>query len=154
MGLSIREKALITAREFTRQRVERSILPVHRTYLRVTDPHLRCSYVSACTYIYIYILYTFIEMKIPEGVRAKTFSLASHYYLIRALTRAYESPELYYNPESYTRTSKSMHTRLILLSHIILNAHGWLYYRPLNRKWFELKLKCKQVTLDLRAFTV
>ena len=59
-------------------------------------------------------------------MRTKTSSL--RYYLIRALTRAYESAKLYYEPESYTRAlaTKSIHTRLILLPHIILNAHGWL----------------------------
>jgi hypothetical protein len=49
------------------------------------------------------------ERKIPEGaapVRAKTFP--PRYYLIRALMRAYESTELYYKPESYTRALPSL----------------------------------------------
>lgn len=48
------------------------------------------------------------EGKIPEGavapVRAEIFS--PRYYLIRALTRAHESAELYYKPESYTRAHR------------------------------------------------
>jgi len=44
------------------------------------------------------------------------------------LTRAHELAKLYYKPESYTRAlaTESIYTRLILLPHIILNAHGRL----------------------------
>lgn len=78
----------------------------------------------------IYVRIYASKRKISEGdaapVRAKTSSL--HYYLIRALTRAHESAKLYYEPESYTRelAMESIHTRLILLPHIILNAHDRL----------------------------
>lgn len=79
----------------------------------------------------IYVRIYASKRKISEGVaapvRAKTSSL--HYYLIRALTRVHESAKLYYEPESYTRAlaMESIHTRLILLPHIILtHAHGRL----------------------------
>lgn len=109
-------------RKFTRRRVERSILPAHRTYLHVTGPHLRCAYVR----MYIYASKRKISEGVAAPVRAKTSSL--RYYLIRALTRAHESAKLYYEPESYTRAlaTESIHTRLILLPHIILNAHSRL----------------------------
>lgn len=108
-------------RKFTRQRVERSILPAHRTYLHVTGPHLRCAYVA---YIHTLPRGKFLR----ESPRRCVRRLPRCYYLIRALTRAHESAKLYYEPESYTRAlpTESIHTRLILLPHIILNAHGRL----------------------------
>lgn len=106
-----------------------------------------CHRSSPPVYAYVHArICTALRGKFPRGagggggrkgfaasVRAKTFS--PRYYLIRALTRAYESAELYYKPESYTRARaracapplpESIHTRLILLPHIILNAHGRL----------------------------
>lgn len=55
--------------------------------------------------------------KFPRGLRyagaCEDFlsSLAPRYYLIRPLTRAHESAELYYKPESYTRIRQNRYIR-------------------------------------------
>lgn len=132
---------LITVRKFTRQRVERSILPAHRTYLHVTGPHLRRAYVT--------YMHTLPRGKFLRETPRRCVRRLPRCVIILSVHSRVPTNRLSFimNPKvTHARWRRNRYIRGLSCFRILSWTHtvGRQYCELLNRKWFGIKPKCKQ----------